>query len=108
MSRGSVAPHFSSIKQGLTKRQLFSICGKLVSHYPVAGWLRPCCSFLKLLGCGGSWDEPVSTVVYELTRELLERVRKEDPVRADGMPLRMEASQFELMPLQSHYEWLLM
>ena len=24
----------------MTKRQVFSLCGKLVGHYPVAGWLR--------------------------------------------------------------------
>ena len=24
----------------MTKRELFSWCGKLVGHYPVAGWLR--------------------------------------------------------------------
>ena len=31
----------------LTKRELFSICGRLVGHYPVAGWLRIACSFVK-------------------------------------------------------------
>lgn len=27
----------------LTKRELFSLCGKLVGHFPVASWLRLCC-----------------------------------------------------------------
>ena len=30
-----------------TKRQVFSLCGQLVGHYPVAGQLRPACSYLK-------------------------------------------------------------
>ena len=40
----------------LTKRLVFSICGKLTGHYPVAGWLRVACSFVKRLACDGSWD----------------------------------------------------
>ena len=30
-----------------TKRKLFSICGRLVGHYPVCGWLRLACSYVK-------------------------------------------------------------
>jgi len=33
--------------KSLTKRGLFFLCGRLVGHYPVAGWLRMHCSFLK-------------------------------------------------------------
>lgn len=28
------------VSENMTKRQLFSLCGKLVGHYPVAKWLR--------------------------------------------------------------------
>ena len=31
----------------VTKRELFSITGKLVGHYPSASWLRIACSFIK-------------------------------------------------------------
>ena len=31
----------------MPKRQVFSLCGKLVGYYPVAGWLRVTCSFVK-------------------------------------------------------------
>ena len=37
----------------LTKRQLFSICGQLVSHYPVVGWMRVACSYVKRIACEG-------------------------------------------------------
>lgn len=33
-----------SVDQHLTKRDLFSLCGKLTAHYPIAGWLRLACS----------------------------------------------------------------
>ena len=32
------------VPERLTKRKLFSWCGKLTSHYPVCAWLRPRCS----------------------------------------------------------------
>lgn len=65
----------------MTKRELFSFCGKLVGHFPVAKWLRPYCSVLKRLanvGCG--WDECVEERIVKLLRDLWERVNKEDPV----------------------------
>ena len=31
----------------MTKRKVFSLCGKLVGHYTVAGWLQVACSFVK-------------------------------------------------------------
>ena len=81
MSRGSELSSYISDSSGMTKRQLFSLCGRLTGHYPVAGWLRPHCSFLKRLGSDGSWDEPVSECVRKLVDELVNRVLSEDPVR---------------------------
>lgn len=81
MSRAAELP--SSISDGaeLTKRGLFSLCGRLIGHYPVAGWLRPHCSFLKRLGSDGSWDEPVDDCVRKLAAELVQRARVSDPVK---------------------------
>ena len=42
----------------LTKRELFSICGKLVGHYPICGWLRVACSYLKRMCVGRLWQDP--------------------------------------------------
>ena len=66
----------------LTKRELFSLCGKLVGHFPVASWLRPYCSFLKrMTNSGGGWDQPVSERVMDLVHDLLKRVGEENPVK---------------------------
>ena len=81
MSRGSELSSFISESSDMTKRRLFSLCGRLTGHYPVAGWLRPHCSFLKRLGSDGSWDEPVSDCVRKLVDELVNRVLTEDPVK---------------------------
>ena len=73
MSRATALSEVLFELLGLTKRGLFLWCGKLVGHYPVAGWLRLQCSFLKRMGCGGSWDAPVGktvsnrVVTYQLT-----------------------------------------
>jgi hypothetical protein len=50
MSRGTALSGLSTDLSGLTKRGLFSLCGRLVGHYPVAGWLRPHCSFFETHG----------------------------------------------------------
>ena len=34
-ARGNVVPE---VPQNCSRRELFSVCGKLVGHYPVAGW----------------------------------------------------------------------
>ena len=81
MSRGTALAEFELVQANLTKRGLFSLCGRLVGHYPVAGWLRPHCSFLKRLGCSGSWDEPIESNVRALATELLSRAQQQDPVR---------------------------
>ena len=31
----------------MTRCELFSICSRIVGHYPVAGWLRIACSYIK-------------------------------------------------------------
>ena len=63
-----------------TKRQLFSYCGQLLGHYPVARWLRPACSYIKRQTNGCLWDDSLSSFTIALLRELKERLEKEDPV----------------------------
>ena len=62
-----------------TKRHVFSWCGKIVSHYPVAGWLRVASSFLKRM-CRGEWDEPVDDCVREVYQEICTKLKENDPV----------------------------
>lgn len=64
-----------------TKRELFSVCGKLIGHYPVAGWLRMACSYVKRRANDIPWDESLPAEVLAMVKEIFERVSKEDPVR---------------------------
>ena len=81
MSRGTPLVDIDLNMTGLTKRGFFRCVTGWVGHYPLAGWLRIHCSFLKRLGSSGSWDSPVEESVIKLMRELLRRTRLEDPVR---------------------------
>ena len=65
----------------MTKRQVFSLCGKLVGYYPVAGWLRVPCSFVKR-GCeSNAWDSFAGSVAIQRLREVLSRLDVDDPVK---------------------------
>lgn len=64
----------------LSRRQLFSICGQLVGHYPLAGWLRVACSYMKRAAGTGSWSDKVPEHALRMLNETIERVKKEDPV----------------------------
>ena len=50
MSRGTSLPDVDLDMKGLTKRELFSLYGRLIGHYLAFGWLRIHCSFLKRKG----------------------------------------------------------
>ena len=65
----------------MTRRELFSVCGKLVGHYPIAGWLRIACSYIKRRAEGERWDDVVGPDATQLMAEVLSRVKKEDPVK---------------------------
>ena len=54
--RGNEIP---DIPECLMRRDLFPICGKLIGHYPIAGWLRVSCSYIKRTTEGSSWDDYV-------------------------------------------------
>ena len=77
-TRGNEVPE---IPDTLTRRELFSICGKMVGHYPVAGWLRVACSYIKREALGVSWDEDVGDRARNLLHETRARIKTEDPVR---------------------------
>lgn len=63
-----------------TKRKIFSICGKLIGHFPVAGWLRPACSFLKRLTNETNWDECIDGHTFSILKDILSRIKEKDPV----------------------------
>ncbi|KAF2343958.1 hypothetical protein FHG87_025286 [Trinorchestia longiramus] len=76
--RGNKIPE---IADALTRRELFSACGTLVGHYPIAGWLRVTCSFIKRRAEGSHWEDFVGEHAMSMIREVIERVKVEDPVR---------------------------
>ena len=46
---------------GVSHRELFSIYGKLVGHYLMAGWLRVACSYLKCCAEGHRWEDMIDS-----------------------------------------------
>ncbi|XP_067949646.1 uncharacterized protein [Watersipora subatra] len=76
--RDSAVPTVESIR---TKRDLFSVCGKLIGHYPVAGWLRVACSYMKRCAADGKWDDAIAKEVQHMLDETLNRVTRHDPVQ---------------------------
>ena len=64
----------------MTKRQVFSLCGKFVGHYPVAKWLRVACSSVKR-GCeSNAWDSFVGSVAIQRLKKVLSRLDVHNPV----------------------------
>ena len=66
----------------LTRRTIFSICGRLTSHFPVCGWLRVAASYMKRRANATttSWDAEVTDPeLRAMLSETLQRVRAEDP-----------------------------
>ena len=64
-----------------TKKEVFSICGRMVGHYPACGWLRVACSFVKRQIDVEEWNQKVGTRVKELLSDILARLRNEDSVK---------------------------
>ena len=69
-----------NIDDVVTKRELFSVCGRLTGHYPLGGWLRVACSFMKRQASDCDWDEEIPLCVKEMLCETKAMLTKEDPV----------------------------
>jgi len=67
------------LKPNATRRQIFSWCGQLTGHLPVANWLRPACSFLKRLCSEGQWDDEVSDRAMLVAKDIEARFQAKDP-----------------------------
>jgi transposase InsO family protein len=70
-----------SLQENMTRRQLFAWCGQMIGHFPVAGWLRPACSYIKRLTNGSEWDSYVCKKVTDMVKEIKHRTEMEDPVK---------------------------
>jgi hypothetical protein len=71
---------YGDIADVVTKRELFSVCGRLTGHYPLGGWLRVACSFMKRQASDCDWDEEVPSRVKEMLLETQTMLAKRDPV----------------------------
>ena len=72
------------VPQRVTRRDVFSICGKLVSHYPVCGWLRVCAGYIKRKASQATekWDDVVNdSAVVQYLHDTVAAVRANDPVK---------------------------
>ncbi|XP_067937046.1 uncharacterized protein [Watersipora subatra] len=69
-----------TVPDKLTKRKLYSICGKYVGHYPVARWLRVACSYIKREAQSSQWDHEVTSDVRKMLDEVSDKLKKHDPV----------------------------
>lgn len=52
----------------LTKRQLFALCGQRVGHYPVCGWLRTACNFIKRFS-SKNWENMLDPKIMSMTND---------------------------------------
>lgn len=68
----------------LTRRSVFSCCGKLVGHLPVCGWLRAASAFIKRRAnmLSSSWDEEIhDECLHFMLRDVYQRLASHDPAR---------------------------
>ncbi|XP_076056355.1 uncharacterized protein LOC143034304 [Oratosquilla oratoria] len=76
--RGNEIP---KVPDEMCKRELFSLCGKLMGHYPIAGWLRTACSYIKRRVGSKDWGEKVNEDTLTMIRDVVQRTMHDDPVR---------------------------
>ena len=68
----------------MTRRSIFSWCGKLVAHLPVGGWIRPAAAWLKrsVNALTQGWDDVTDDVkLREHVSYVARRVASDDPAR---------------------------
>ena len=70
----------------ITRRRTFSMCGKLVGHFPVCGCLRVVAAAIKhrVTSVMSGWDDEVHDITLRcMITETMERVMQNDPVHGD-------------------------
>ena len=68
------------VTEDMSRWELFLVIGKLLKHYPVAGWQRPACSYVKRRASGIDWDDKVDEETVVMIKEILGKVLRENPV----------------------------
>jgi len=67
--RGGELPSLES-NSNVSKQELFPVCGQLTGHFPVAGWLRVACSFMKRSTQSDMWDSALSDHVQKILLDI--------------------------------------
>ena len=73
--RGSMVPDTPDI---VTRQAVFSLCGRLVGHFPECGWLRVACRVLKRRASSvtKSWDNEMrDSLLQRMIFEIVDSVR---------------------------------
>ena len=79
--RGNVIPDAPKM---MTRRNVFSLCGKLVGHFPVCGWLRAATGVIKRRANAvtKNWDSVTADSPLRcMVSETIARIRQEDPAQ---------------------------
>ena len=79
--RGKKIPDMPRV---VTQWNIFSLCGKLVGHLPVGGWLRVAVAFIKQKASDVTtgWDDKIDDApLNTMIKEVITRVHKENPAR---------------------------
>ena len=69
-----------------TPRSTFSVCGKLVGHFLICGWLRVAVVAIKLrvTSVSSGWDDEVcDATLRSMLTETMTRVTQDDQVQGD-------------------------
>ena len=89
--RGNKIPDMPHV---VMRHNVFSLCGKLVGHLPVGGWLHVAVALIKRRASDvtAGWDDKIDDAsLNTMIKEVLTRVLKEDLVRGrwciDGQAL---------------------
>ena len=75
---------FGEIPDTLTRRSVFSFCGKLIGHLPVCGWLRVATAFMKrrVNSSTSTWDEEIhDESLRAMLEDTVRRVKQNDPAK---------------------------
>ena len=70
------------VSEVVTRRTIFSLCGKLIGHLPVCGWLRAATGMIKRRANAVTrgWDDTTEDVpLRQMVRETITRVTQSDP-----------------------------
>ena len=75
--RGASVPEVGEV---ISRRDLFSICGQLIGHHPVAGWLRVACGYIKRSSEGHRWEDDIGKEARQMLLEVMQETEMADPV----------------------------